>query len=95
MPRTAEQQAADEALATAVHNVLIAYSLHPSDSMITDYLVLAASQRIGEDGDGFTKYNWISQGEGAPWHTLFGLMDVSRQIMEGQRAESAIPDDEE
>jgi len=51
MPRSPEQIEADEALTSAIERCAYAYGVYDSGDVIGDYMVIAATQMIDQQGD--------------------------------------------
>lgn len=76
--RTTEQQAADEALTAAVRQIAEAYASE-SDAgwMLTEYLVVYATQGWDDDGDQCTSLGTATMDGTTPIHRLLGLADYA------------------
>ncbi|WP_405461704.1 hypothetical protein OG786_29550 [Streptomyces sp. NBC_00101] len=62
------------------------------EGVLTEWVVIAASQRFDEDGDGITQVGYLlpSGGGAVPHHRVMGLLDYVQARM---RAEVARDDD--
>lgn len=73
--RTPEQQAADEAIRTAIQNALAVYGWS-GDGVLVDYAVVTASQRFADDGSTLTSYARLMTNGAVPHYRIIGLLDV-------------------
>jgi hypothetical protein len=75
MPRTPEQQAADNALTAAIESVWAAYDDDPDRGVLMDYMVVAARAGFGEDGDRWTSVGAFTREDSVPIHVQIGLLE--------------------
>lgn len=75
MPRTPEQQAADEALTTALEAVWDIYADDPDRGVLTDYIVVGACAGFDEDGDRWTSVGAFTRDNSVPIHIQIGLLE--------------------
>lgn len=80
MSRTDEQQKADEALNEAIQNSLEAYGI--SDGMVTDFIILMATEKIVEDDIVVTCHPVLMRDGDLPWYRILGLMEIHRKLAE-------------
>lgn len=83
------EKAAYQRLEAAVEEVC---RLEGYQGVLTEWMVIAASQRFGEDGDGITQVGTLLPGGGGavPHHRVMGLLDFVQARM---RAMAAADDD--
>ncbi|MFJ3083021.1 hypothetical protein ACIPJG_25155 [Streptomyces halstedii] len=83
-----EEKAAYQRLEAAVEEVC---RLEGYQGVLTEWVVIAASQRFDEDGDGITQVGTLLPGGGGaiPHHRVMGLLDFIQARM---RAEAARDD---
>lgn len=87
--RTPEQEAADAALAQAIHEA--AQASFPGAAMVMDYVVLV--QREDPNRPGTTTYNYLLPAGQLPWHRILGMMTVFDRLMAQELADSDAPDE--
>jgi hypothetical protein len=85
----AEKKAAYQRLADAIETVA---RLEEAEGVLTEWVIVYATQRYDEDGDGITQIGTIlpDGGGGVPYHRLMGLLDYA---LTRCRAEVARDDD--
>ncbi|MFJ3278486.1 hypothetical protein [Streptomyces halstedii] len=83
-----QEKAAYQRLEAAVEEVC---RLEGYEGVLTEWVVIAASQRFDEDGDGITQVGTLLPGGGGaiPHHRVMGLLDFIQARM---RAEAACDD---
>lgn len=86
--RTIEQEKADEELTTAIINCIKVYNAETED-VLTDYIVLCATQTINSDGDVETSHPVLMQDSSMPWYRIFGLVELHKTIMARRMFEDA------
>lgn len=71
-----EKKAAYRKLEEAIHTVA---EVEGFQGVLIEWVVVAASQRYDEDGDGITQVGTlVPDGGGAvPWHRMMGLLDYA------------------
>lgn len=79
---TPEQQKADAELEAAIISSMRAYGLDV-DRMLTDWVVLCASQGVSDEEEGTTSYQYLTPGRYVTWHRLLGLIESVRLIIKG------------
>lgn len=84
MPITPEQRAADDALEEAIRQAMVAYDLLDDNRMVTEWVVLVASQGVTPDVAESTSYQYLVPGDFITWHRLLGLVDTHRLLMAQQ-----------
>lgn len=82
--RTPEQVAADDALAQALHNALVA-RYPDSPGMVLDYVCLV--QREDPEQPDVTQYYYLVPNGTLPWHRILGMIEVMRHLMAQSLAE--------
>jgi hypothetical protein len=75
--RTEEQVTADENLTKAIEECLRAYGFEDG-SILTDYLVIAATVKLDEDEDTTTAYSYLYRDSDMPYYKILGLLEVAR-----------------
>lgn len=75
--RTEEQVTADENLTKAVEECLKAYGFEDG-SILTDYLVIAATVKLDDDEDTTTAYSYLYRDSDMPYYKILGLLEVAR-----------------
>lgn len=84
--RTPEQVDADNELTAAIEKALASRDFTPG--LLTDYVVVVASQRFDADGDMRTEYGSLYREDGLPHYRVMGLLQVATmQIEDGFRSE--------
>lgn len=84
--RTPEQKAADEQLTAAIEANLHAYRADRPASVLSEYVVLAASHRWNDDGEPVTSVATIYRDGDVPWHRAMGLVELARTRMKAEIA---------
>ncbi|WP_043654372.1 hypothetical protein [Nocardia thailandica] len=82
MPRTPEQQAADDALTDAIDTVWRAYD--PGDDepgLLTDYMVIAVRRGYDADGDIWTAVGTFTRDDAVPPHVQLGMLEQRRAAL--------------
>ena len=72
------RKAADDQLTEAVRGVLDAYDYADPTRVLTDFVLIAATQGYDTDGQGEQAYHWFLRDGDLPWHRIFGLLEVGR-----------------
>lgn len=75
MARTADQVAADDALAAAIEQCRNAY-VEDATGIITEWIVLYASRRWTEDGDSLTAIGKLLCEPPPPLHHQLGMVEL-------------------
>lgn len=79
MGETQEQIDADLALSNAIEQCLKAYvGENANEYTVTDFVTLAAIQKITDEGVVVTRYPMYVQGGDMPWYKIHGLIEVHR-----------------
>ena len=73
MPISAEQEAANDALATAVQNTLAAYGWG-AEGVLGDFAVVGVQTRLESNGDRIEAYFCLMANGDTPTHHLLGLL---------------------
>lgn len=77
MPRTPEQQAADDALTAAVEQCIAAYYSGDTPWTLTEYVVVTSQHRWDDDGDAVTAVGSIFRDGDVPIHRALGLVEYA------------------
>jgi hypothetical protein len=77
MPRTSEQQAADDALTAAIDAALAAYADDTTPYVLTEYVIVTSQQRFDEHGEPVTAVGAIYRDGAVPTHRALGLLDYA------------------
>ena len=77
MTRTSEQVAADDALTAAIEGVLVANDILDSGEMVLEYAVVAATQKMIEDGDVSNSYVLVVRDGKVASTRVCGLLDTA------------------
>lgn len=87
MARTPEQVAADNGLTEAIEKWLRAYEFDGSADtdgsprVLTDYVVMMATQGWNRDGDAMTGYPYCLRDNAIPHHRALGLIQVGLELI--------------
>lgn len=92
MTRSAEQLAADEALADAIMGVLRAYDVHDQSMVLTDFVVAYALQGWDADGDSKTICGQLVRDGSVPDYRVLGLLETTAAAI---RHEAVWSDDDD
>jgi hypothetical protein len=82
MKRTPEQEAADEQLRAAIDQVTRAYDLIDDGSIIADYVVVGAAQRLDEEHGDETQMFYAMPGGTMPHYRVIGLLRAELAYLE-------------
>ena len=75
--RNTEQVAADDNLTKAIEQCLRAYGFDDG-SILTDYVIIAATVKLDEDEDTATAYSYLYRDSDMPYYKILGLLEVAR-----------------
>lgn len=74
---TEDERVTGEALRLAI-DASIRANFPEEQGFLTDWIVLAAVQRLEDEGDrGTTRYTRLTGNQDLPWHRIIGLIEVS------------------
>lgn len=77
--RTEEQIRADEALEKAIDDCIKAYGIG-NDHVLSDFVVLCATQQLTDDGVVLTSHPALFKGGDIPWYRVLGLIEAHKAI---------------
>lgn len=75
-----DRKEADAQLRQAIIQTLKSYGWY-DDRVLTDYLIVAASQGFDNDGDDTTGYNYLLPEGQMGWHRVIGLLKTVETLM--------------
>lgn len=90
MSRTPQQKQADDRLTEAIEAALIAHDI--KTGVVSEYIVLVAQHRFGDDGAQHVSIGRLVSGDGVPHYRLLGLLDYAATCY---RASITEPDEDE
>jgi hypothetical protein len=84
MARTPGQRAADEALIVALERVMAAYQLGDRPFVLTEFVILAGSQALDDDGDALNATDIYYRDGHLPLHRALGLVTYAHEILRAE-----------
>jgi len=96
MPRTPEQIEADEGVTKAIEHWLRVYKYDGSEDdggmrVLTDYVVLMATQGWSDDGDHVIGYPYMLRDSAVPHYRALGLIQVGFELLNSTMEDNDYP----
>lgn len=74
--RTEDQKKADESLEAAINDCMRVYGMPDDGEVISDFVVLCATNTLHKDGVVQTNYPILLAGGDIPWYRILGLLET-------------------
>lgn len=87
-----DREEAYERLERAIREVA---ALNEFEGLVTDWIVVAAVQQFGENGEDLTTVARLMPDGRIPWYRVMGLIDVAHAGMHNEVVDAADADDAE